>query len=57
MDFYKGRKSLREKAKEEDCIFLIPELLLLTGLDDDIRDNNDFKKEMITKTKLEPGGN
>jgi hypothetical protein len=42
---------------KEESIYLVPELLLMTGLDDDIRDSDNIKRDMITKTKLDPRGN
>jgi hypothetical protein len=44
------------KTLKEESIYLIPELLLMTGLDDDIRDSDNIKRDMITKTKLDPRG-
>ncbi len=44
------------KTLKEKSIYLVPELLLMTGLDDDMIDNNYLKREMITKTKLDPKG-
>ena len=41
---------------QKDSIYLIPELLLLTGIEDDLRNNDMLKREMIDKTKLSPNG-
>ena len=35
-------------------IMLVPEFLLMTGLDEDMRNSEIIKKEMITKTKMDP---
>jgi hypothetical protein len=42
------------KTLIKQFIYLVPELLLMTGLDNDIRDNDNLKREMITRTKLDP---
>ena len=33
---------------------LVPEFLLMTGLDEDMRNSDIIKMEMITKTKMDP---
>ena len=42
---------------KKETIDLIPEFLLMTGLDEDMRNSDTVKREMIGLTKLDPQSN
>ena len=46
--------SARNNKGERDLIYLVPELLLMTGIDEEMKSNENFKKDITTKTKLSP---
>ena len=41
---------------QKESIYLIPELLLLTGIEEDLKNNELLKRQMIDITKLSPDG-
>lgn len=49
------QKSL-DKDNKPDFIYLIPELCLLSGIDDDMIQDRDFMKNLATYTKFSPSG-
>jgi hypothetical protein len=38
----------------EESILLVPEFLLMTGIDDEHKNNENLKREMISLTKMDP---
>ena len=52
----KGANTTEEKEKEKDIIYLIPELVYLTGLEyGTSSDDNTTKRKITSKTKMRPG--
>ena len=45
---------IETQKKTGTNIFLVPELLYLTGMSEDMRNNEGLKKELILKTQLKP---
>lgn len=43
-----------KKEGEKERIFLVPELLLMSGIDEEMKANENFKKELMNKTKMTP---
>ena len=47
-------KKKNPKTELDETILLVPEFLLMTGLDEDMKNSDIVKREMIDKTKMDP---
>ena len=45
---------VKTKLGEKENIFLVPELLLKTGIDEHMKGDENFKKDLMNKTKMTP---